>query len=262
MSASRFSGRWPLLEQGLLNPTLDLAPYAAEFQNRGVVQIPGILRPDIADLLFSTLEHEVPWSLAYRDAGGNRRQPLAAGQTPSNDGAARLDDARRDEEIFAIARAGRFQFRYRTYMLVSSYLDPKSRPLPLHRWLELINRGDWLAAMRRITGEAGVARLDGQATCYRAGDFLTRHDDAESDDSIRYAAYVLSLTRDWRADWGGLLQMLGPDGAVTETLLPRFNCLNLFRTPRLHCVSPVAPYVTVPRYAITGWLMPLARPPA
>ncbi len=260
MNGARFSGRWPVLEQGLLNPGLDLAPYAGQFQRRGVVQIPDILRPEIAELLYSTLEREVPWSLAYRDAGGNRRLPPVEGQAWGSGDMARPDQARIDEEIYAIARAGRFQFRYRTYMLVSSYLDPATRPLPLHRLLELFNRGDWLAAMRRIIGEAGVARIDGQATCYRAGDFLTCHDDAESDDSIRYAAYVLSLTRDWRADWGGSLQMLDPGGQVTETLLPRFNCLNLFRTPRLHCVSPVAPFVTVPRYAITGWLMPLAQP--
>lgn len=39
---------------------------------------------------------------------------------------------------------------------------------------------------------------------------------------------------------------------VTESWVPQFNCLSLFKVPAWHCVSCVAPYATAPRLAITG----------
>jgi Rps23 Pro-64 3,4-dihydroxylase Tpa1-like proline 4-hydroxylase len=45
---------------------------------------------------------------------------------------------------------------------------------------------------------------------------------------------------------------------VTDTFMPRWNSLSLFRVPALHAVSLVAPWAGAERLAITGWL--LARP--
>jgi Rps23 Pro-64 3,4-dihydroxylase Tpa1-like proline 4-hydroxylase len=64
---------------------------------------------------------------------------------------------------------------------------------------------------------------------------------------------VINLSRNWQADWGGLLQFLDSDGEVVRTLMPRFNTISLFRVPADHLVSPVAPFATGARYAITGW---------
>jgi len=41
---------------------------------------------------------------------------------------------------------------------------------------------------------------------------------------------------------------------VTKTHVPTFNSCSLFKVPRDHQVSYVAPFATKPRYALTGWL--------
>lgn len=236
-----------VLAQGLLSPELDLAGLAVAFADEGILQIEQALRPAVAEALHHCLAHEVPWSLAYRDASGPRKlwaEELAA-----------LDsDARKalDEEILAIAREA-FQFRYDSFMMVTAYKEKRHTDLVLHRLIEQLNSPPWISAMRKITGFSHIRRSDGQATRYVAGHFLRRHDDMHEDDG-RLCAYVINLTRHWQADWGGLLQFMDQEGEVSRTLMPRFNTISLFRVPAQHCVSPVAPFATGARYAITGWL--------
>ncbi|MNL50034.1 hypothetical protein D3C87_1730150 [compost metagenome] len=64
---------------------------------------------------------------------------------------------------------------------------------------------------------------------------------------------MLNLTPRWRAEWGGQLQFLDADGDVSESLIPAFDALNVFRVPQSHAVSVVAPFAGAPRYSITGW---------
>ncbi|MGH6820941.1 MAG: 2OG-Fe(II) oxygenase, partial [Methylocella sp.] len=163
-------------------------------------------------------------------------------------------DARRalDEDILSVARSA-FQFRYDSFMMVTAYKEKRHTDLVLHRVIEQINSPAWLYAMRAITGFDRIRRCDAQATRYVAGHFLRQHNDDHESDG-RLCAYVINLTQDWPADWGGLLQLLDSEGEVTRTLMPRFNTISLFRVPAQHCVSPVAAYATGARYAITGWL--------
>ena len=94
----------------------------------------------------------------------------------------------------------------------------------------------------------------GEATLYRPGHFLSWHDDSGHPEQHRRVAYVLYLTRGWRADWGGQLQFIDAQGDVEEVWMPRFNSLALFLVPMPHLVTYVAPFATQPRFAITGWL--------
>ncbi len=70
----------------------------------------------------------------------------------------------------------------------------------------------------------------------------------------RRAAYVLSLTPEWRAEWGGVLEFLDADGHIAEGYVPCFNALNVFLVPQLHHVSCVAAFAAAPRLSLTGWL--------
>ncbi|WP_354696197.1 2OG-Fe(II) oxygenase [Elongatibacter sediminis] len=236
-----------LVRGGLVNPDLDLSALAVEFAANGVLQVEDALRPAVADALHDCLAGQVPWSLAFRDAEGPRK--LWAEELAELDAAER---ARLDEDIIDIARES-FQFRYDSFMMVTAYKEKRHPELVLHRVIEQINSRGWLEAMRQITGYARIRRADAQATRYVAGHFLRRHND-ENDENDRLCAYVINLTRDWQADWGGLLQFLDGEGEVTRTLMPRYNSLALFRVPADHCVSLVAPFATGARYAITGWL--------
>lgn len=235
-----------LVRSGMINPGLDLAELAAEFAAQGLCQIRQALRPEIADLLHNCLAHRVPWSLAFRDQSGPRK-------LWSEELTAMTADSRKalEEEIYAIARE-QFQFRYDSFMMVTAYKEKRHPELVLHRVIEQINSAPWLEAFRRITGFPNIRRADAQATRYVSGHFLRRHNDMNEDDG-RLCAYVINLSRDWQADWGGLLQILDDRGQVVKTLMPNFNTISLFRVPMEHCVSPVAPYANGARYAITGW---------
>jgi Rps23 Pro-64 3,4-dihydroxylase Tpa1-like proline 4-hydroxylase len=107
--------------------------------------------------------------------------------------------------------------------------------------------------VRSVTADPACAYCDAQATRYRAGDFLTAHDD-DVDGKHRLYAYVLNLTSSWRADWGGVLAFYNAEGHVAAGFTPRFNALNLFRVPSTHAVTQVADFVTASRLSITGWI--------
>jgi Rps23 Pro-64 3,4-dihydroxylase Tpa1-like proline 4-hydroxylase len=235
-----------VIRAGMINPQLDLPALADRFAAEGRLQIDHVLRTEVADLLHGCLAYEVPWALAFRDPSGPRKlwsEELAA-----------MDEASRealDEEIFRIARQ-EFQFRYDNFMMVTAYKEKRHPDLLLHRVVEQINSSPWLETFKTITGFKQIRRADAQATRYVAGHFLRRHNDMNEDDG-RLCAYVINLSHGWQADWGGLLQFLDQKGEVVRTMMPRFNTISLFRVPTEHCVSPVAPFATGARYAITGW---------
>lgn len=235
--------------ESLLADGLDLAPYARRYAERGRVQIPGILRPDVAQRLQRCLLDEVPWTLAYRK--DKRSQTLA--HEPWRD----MPLAEKQalvREIVAVARDD-FQFMYESYMMVRAYKERRDLGLPLHAFLEFLNAPPFLEFGRALIGAADVALVDAQATRYLPGHFLTRHDDSGAESGQqRRAAYVISLSPEWKPEWGGLLHFLEPDGKVAETFVPAYNTLSVFRTPQMHEVSYVAPYAKVPRLSITGWL--------
>jgi Rps23 Pro-64 3,4-dihydroxylase Tpa1-like proline 4-hydroxylase len=233
----------------LLAEGLDVARFAREFAARGRVQIPGFLRPEVAARLQHCLLHEVPWTLAYRKDGRSqllghepwRDMPLAEKQALVR-------------EIVAVART-EFQFMYESYMMVTAYKEGRDPELPLHALLEFLNSPEFLELGRRLIGAEDVALVDAQATRYMPGHFLTRHDDSGAPSGQqRRAAYVISLCEEWQPEWGGLLHFLEPDGRVSETFVPAYNTLSIFRAPQMHEVSYVAPYARVPRISITGWL--------
>ncbi|HLU05215.1 MAG TPA: 2OG-Fe(II) oxygenase family protein [Woeseiaceae bacterium] len=61
-------------------------------------------------------------------------------------------------------------------------------------------------------------------------------------------------TSDWRADWGGYLQLQDESGNVRRGLMPSFNTLNILAVPQKHSVSLVAPFAGGMRLSISGWL--------
>lgn len=235
-----------LVGHGLLNPDLDLEALGVVFAEQGKLQVENALRPEVADALHHCLHEQVPWALAYRDSYGPQKLWAEELQALSPQARQQLDD-----EIHEIA-ADQFQFRYDSYMMVTAYKEKRNPELVLHRVIEQINSAPWLQAMKKITGFDDIRRADAQATRYVSGHFLRQHNDFEVAD--RRCAYVINLTRDWSADYGGLLQFLDEEGEVSRTMMPRFNTISMFAVPAEHCVSPVAHFARGARYAITGWL--------
>jgi SM-20-related protein len=230
----------------MLNPTMDVARAQAIFRGRGRLQIHDVLQRRAADLLVECLQDEVPWTLAMRRDGKSMAMPLAEYQA--------LDEPARRDLLTALAleARGQYGFAYETYPMITAVIEGRDPGLILHRVTEFLNTPEFIGFARTLTGFDAIRRVSAQATRYRAGHFLRRHDDAETDEG-RLVAYVLNLTPGWNPDFGGMLHFIGEDQTVEETFYPWYNSLSVFRVPQQHFVSFVPPYVTASRYAITGW---------
>lgn len=166
------------------------------------------------------------------------------------------DRARLDAAINADAREG-FQHRYESIRVSDDPAERLRSTSLVDAFATFMSSKPTLDLLKAVTGFQDVDFVDAQATNYRSGDFLTAHHD-EVPGKNRRAAYVFGLSRAWRTEWGGLLLFHDDDGDVTQGLVPRFNCLNLFAVPRSHSVSQVATYAGATRLSVTGWLRALA----
>lgn len=232
----------------MIHPQFDPGRWRDALNARGRVQATDVLDPQSAERLHAHLRDEVPWTLAYREAGESRILAHAGYAA-----LAAADRARLLERLQHEAR-GRYGFAYDSYMMVDAFKEGRDPGLLLHVVLEFLNSPAFLAFARELTGIERIRRVNAQATRYLPGHFLRRHNDFSSENE-RLVAYVINLGRDWQADWGGLLQFFDEAGQVTESFVPRYNSLSLFRVPQLHAVSLVAPWAEQPRFGITGWFL-------
>jgi Rps23 Pro-64 3,4-dihydroxylase Tpa1-like proline 4-hydroxylase len=88
---------------------------------------------------------------------------------------------------------------------------------------------------------------------YRTGHFLSPH----SDKGNGRLAFVISLSKDWKPQYGGLLHFLSQDReTIIDTYCPIFNNMIIFGVDELdqpHFVSHVAPNLLFNRISIGGW---------
>jgi hypothetical protein len=240
-------------------PPLALAPYhdaaalAARFAEEGRIQIADFLAPQGVDALRTELAASARWRHVMK--GGATVFEIARPDLEA------LPRAKRDEIDTAIheGAASGFQFRYDVIRVPDSDAERRAAPGLLPRFARLMGERATLGFLAAVTGLHDLGFADAQATGYRGGDFLTRHDDL-ADGKARRLAYVYGLTRDWQPEWGGLLQFNDADGGIARTIVPRFNALSLFRVPQPHGVSYVAPFAGAIRLSITGWVRACAPP--
>jgi Rps23 Pro-64 3,4-dihydroxylase Tpa1-like proline 4-hydroxylase len=230
-----------------LNPKLDRRALAAEFARTGRLQVLEVLTAESAKALQILLAEGTPWGLAWQAGASAPAQFIDSASLRTMAG------AEADALAARAAADPAYGFAYHSYPLVTAYLERWRPGSPHERLLEELNAPAVLEFMRAITGFREIVKLDGQATLYKPGNFLRPHTDEESQRG-RLVAYVLNLTEgDWRREWGGTLDFLDDRGEVSQSLLPRFNSLSLFRVPQWHEVSRVHAAAPVGRYAVTGW---------
>jgi SM-20-related protein len=230
-----------------LNPATDPAVVNANYLGTGRVVMPDFLQPDFAAAIEREMIEQQDWNLVFRD--NNRHYDLHRIQWQ-----ALTDDNYRQlrERIIAFSQ---HNFQYWYYNIPMYDMVAEGRPLSpnLQLLYQLLQSPDFIALMRQFTGVQELDFADCQATRYTDGSFLTTHDD-EVTDKNRYCAYVLGLTQDWQADWGGLLTFPDKENREGEYFLPGFNSLSLFSVPQPHFVSMVNPMAQRARLSITGWL--------
>jgi SM-20-related protein len=204
------------------------------------VQIRDLLTADSAAQLFQELRQETRWTTTFSKGAqhceianlpAEKRRRLATGAVRDGDESVRYVH---DRHVLARGR--------------------ESYPDPAHYYAELVeflNAPPFLDLVREVTGLGRIAWADARASLYRPGDFLHPHDDARAAPRP-LAAYVLNLTPDWSADWGGELRFYDALGNFAEAYVPEFNVLTLFRVPARHAVTPVSP-LGRERYSVVGW---------
>lgn len=229
-----------------LNPRLDPRDYAEAYVRDGMVQVPDLLDAASAEWLELALEHDTAWQLSLKTPeGGKLFSPQEMTALGRDELGARIQNALKE------GRDG-FSFVYLAYPIIKSFMSGQDAGHATHILLQFFNDTPFVEFAKAVTGEAGVTKIDAQATWFRPGDFLTLHDD--TDQGQRRAAYTLGLTRDWRPDWGGQLLFHNTAGDIERGLKPGFNLWTVFKTPRNHSVAPVAGYAGGKRRSITGWL--------
>jgi SM-20-related protein len=230
-----------------LDDSADRSAAARRFAETGRTQAPDLLTLASATSLLSEIEGQPNWNAVFDRAGQN--VPLNAGALST------LSEAQMRGLLGHLGQsaASGFQYFFNNVPLYDLYHGPGATSPALKAIYEFINGADFLAQCRVLTGMKDIAFADAQITRYGPGQFLTRHDDNVAGKN-RLAAYVLNLTSNWRAEWGGTLEFYDEPGNVIEGFTPAFNTLNLFKVPQSHAVTYVPPFAQGYRYAITGWL--------
>ena len=230
-----------------LDPSIDVAAAREHFSAHGHVQVmPWLVEAD-AVALEAELRGRSDWREVINSGDKVFELDRENQAKLGDDGRARLDAA-----VNAGAQTG-FQHRYESIRVPDDPALREASSFLLDEFARFMSSPETLGLLNAVTGIADADFADAQATGYRPGDFLTAHHD-EVPGKNRRAAYVYGLSRNWRTEWGGLLLFHGDTGDVEHGLVPRFNCLNLFRIPRDHSVSQVASYAGDVRLSITGWL--------
>ncbi len=246
----------------MLNPELEFTEPMLTLRRTGRVVINNALDQNVAESLYAALRESVHFNLMLRDAQGQR-----AVKDPAAEAHAQGLNAAQQHA------ADNFAFAYDGYNLIDAYLnagDGHNFAPILRELVQTLNGADFLNFARRLTGDKEIRRIDAQATRYSAGHFLLRHNDLSTTEDRRFA-YVINLSKHWRADWGGLLQFFDTPNQTTsaqiaalepkivDSVCPTFNSLTVFQVPQWHCVSPVATFAKPSeaggmRLAITGWM--------
>jgi hypothetical protein len=228
-----------------LSPALDVAALRAAFAARRRLHIPGVLATDSAERIAGAMEDCDGWKVSVSAGGEFFELPLKGRVAAEPGKQGWIDQARVD------GAEPRMQYIFDTRRLD---MEPEDGPRDAVSEVPgFLNGPDFLAFVRGVTGDDRIDFADAQATRYRPGHVLTGHDDA-AEGKNRLYAYVLNLTRDWRADWGGVLAFEGADGHIEEGFAPAFNALNIFAVPMRHAVTQVAGFAPRDRLSITGWL--------
>ncbi|HEX8570295.1 MAG TPA: 2OG-Fe(II) oxygenase family protein [Caulobacteraceae bacterium] len=228
-------------------PGFDPRTGQAAFKRFGRLHIPDFLTAPSARALADTIVRVTPWMRTINRGSDSFELPVAEVEAyPPEEQQAFAN------VVYGEARRG-FQFLYDRWRL--SVLAEAGEPVPpgLRAAYDFLNGPEFLGFAQALTGDTRPTFVDAQVTRYLPGHFLTSHNDSKPDAGRLYA-YVLNLSPEWRADWGGLLLFLDEDGHVAEGYTPAFNALNIFRVPANHAVSIVAPFADAPRLAITGWI--------
>lgn len=231
-----------------LNEALDGAALAQQFKPTRRIQVFNFLTPESARHVSGLLENTREWKFAYNE--GDQAREVSADEIAA---LTQQQQTQLWQRVLNRASTG-FQYLYRHYA-IAEYIDQGFNPgHPLHSLKDFVDSEVFLSLLKTITGFDVDCYSDVYATCYGRGHFLLDHNDKAEAAAGRLAAWVLNMTPEWRADWGGHLLFYDDKGNVQQGFIPSYNTLNMFAVPQSHGVAYVPPFAGAERLSVMGWL--------
>lgn len=155
-------------------------------------------------------------------------------------------------ELLRYAQQNDFQYFYEFIRVVS---EKDQAPVECQGMSEVMSSESHLQTLKDLVKDQSITQIDTQLTGYKSGHFLKRHsDDGYKAARTRKVAYVLSMSDQWQADWGGLLHLQNDQNQIEQTFVPTYNTMILFTVPTSHFVSQVTNFCPNTRFSLTGWL--------
>ena len=234
-----------------INPDLDISTLAEKFRRDGKIRVSNVLSEDFANRVFRCLDQDVPWRLMYYNHQG--KGPEVVGRLYPH----QLESMDKSQQLALIERVNEeakdnFHYLYNAYDVLDARRKGQEPGLFLQKFLDFMGSDELFEFIRKISDDQIFNRVDCHACRYLPGHFLKEHVDS-SPFEHRHMAYVFNFSEDWDADFGGLTHFLDDQHLVTDTFIPHFNTLTLFKVPVPHSVSAVSAFAPNPRYSITGW---------
>lgn len=234
----------------MLNPDHNTAELAAKFAVHQSLEIDNYLDPHFANELYEWLAVKMPenwWFASYK-------QNAAKGYKSVNN-IQRFPKCKHKIEYelkkcYSIFNKGSF-----TYMFDRTMPHKSTCRCFECEFRSFLVSEQHLSFVGSIINQKLTTSKEMFASRFTSGQFLSPHHDLNKGK----VGFVLNLTPEWKAEWGGLLHILEKDyTTLKKVIVPSFNKITLFTIPEggglPHFVSHVAPDIPHKRISYTGWL--------
>ncbi len=225
----------------IVNSIENIDSLKSQFAINNKVKITNFLNAQFAELLFQHIVTNKNWSLAT----GIDKVKYEKKHMPQNDNANNAQIKRVSSSF------GKDHFTYIFYRSMNNTGNVSYFEFTLRK---ILNSFEFISILNEITG-LHLSKLNTLfLSRYKSNNFLSPH----SDRGNGRLAFVLSMTKNWKPQYGGILHFMNDERTeILESIVPSFNSLFLFHVPDnegvSHFVSHVSPNVVYSRYAITGW---------
>jgi len=237
----------------MLNKNLNIQELSIEFNRDRIIRIDNFLEDSYADALHHFYTAEMPRDWWYLSTKPNR-----IGHEGNLDVTKIVDNPQINSEIaFKLAVATEyFNFGEFSYSFKRTIHDhPTECECKECNLRKFITSNECIGFVREVTGIGIEVAGTLFSSLYEYGDFLSIHTDGPNG----RVGFVYNLCKDWKADWGGLLNTLSKDGKkVVNTYIPGYNTLTMFDIESdeglPHFVSHVV-HKKAQRFSFTGWFI-------
>jgi len=217
-----------------------LAELTSEFEYKHKVIIPNIFSSSFAELIARYAQFEKNWVLA----SGIDKSRFDNAINPGNQ--------KRNDQIGADVNKAFSQDRF-SYIFHRA-MNNRNPSMIENDIRQALGSSAFINYLNEITGLNLTKLTTLFMSRYRSGHFLSPH----SDTGNGKIAFVISLSKNWLPQYGGLLHFLSDDRTeIVETYCPKFNHMVIFQVDENnkhpHFVSHVAPNVQHNRISIVGW---------